>query len=224
MNSMEKIIDLIYETPIFKGVDKDQIYHVIKCLKGVIKEYDKEEYIYRTGENIKKFGLVISGMVDIVVPLPSGDSYLIKRNYSKDIFGEAFAASKMNMGTMEIISKNKSEILFLEIPKAITEKACCRNPFKYVVMENLMILIAENNIFLNNKNQLISQKKLRDKILMYFYSLKNSLVNDEIFIPFNREELANYLVADRSALSRELSRMKKEGIIEINGSKIHIIE
>ncbi len=148
-----------------------------------------------------------------------GSVSLINRLGIADSLAEVFACCHQPAGVFEYRCVKDSELLFMDIPKACTEKRQCKQTYKYKLMENLMSIIAEENIFLNKKILILSQKKLRDKLLTYIKMLqqKNS---PEIWIPFNRQDLANFVGADRSAVSRELMRMQKDNLIEIKANII----
>ncbi len=219
MTNLE-IESVFLESKLFKGIAKEYFQDIYRCLNGNIKNYKKEEVLLGFDEKTEKMGIILTGMVDFSIIQIDGSISLINRLKRSDSVAEVFACSNKSIGVFEYRCITDSRIIFLDIPKACTEKNHCTHSHKYRVMENMMQMIAENNIFLNKKIFILSQKKLRDKLLTY---IKLSSNNPREWLTFNRQDLANFITADRSAVSRELMRMKRDGILEINENKLKIL-
>ena len=121
-----------------------------------------------------------------------------------------------------MVSAQKSKVLFIKVPSA-QNKTCRTCPYKMTVLENILREVAREAVYLNLKIQLLSQPTLRDKLLFYLNVMHDSQHSHVFTIPFTREKLAQFICADRSAVSRELSRMQREGIITIEGKQIKFL-
>ncbi len=216
---IEKVKEIFSKSKLSDGIDPSLFNGIFRCLHISLKSFNKGELIFDYDKAIDRMALIISGSVDFSILQYDGSVSLINRLNHGDSIGEVFACGYQSPGVFEYRCVEDSELLFMDIPKACTEKAECKHSHRYKVMENMMNIIAEENIFLNKKIFILSQKKLRDKLLTYFEILKPR-ANKELWIPFNRQDLANYIGADRSAVSRELMRMQKDNIIEIKSNKI----
>jgi len=206
--------------PLFSNISTEHYVNVFRCLQAKIKEYEKGEIISGIYDKTEDAGIVLSGKVNIIFFSKYGVEHNVHHFEQGSLFGEAFACVPQENSTLEIIASEKSKILFLRFSKLFTEKA--RNcPYASQVTLNLLRETARKNIFLNKKVEILAQKKVRDKIGIYFKMLQNS--GSTINVPINRQEMANFLGVDRSALSRELSAMRDEGIIEFKKNNFVVL-
>ncbi len=207
--------NILAKSRLFDNINPSDYLEITTCLKKSIRDFNEHEFIFDCNENINRMGIILDGSVDFNMIKPDGNINLIRRLYPADSMGEVFACSGMQLKSFEYICVQKTKVMFLDIPRACTDKASCSHSKKYMVMENMLKVVAKDNLFLKKKMFILSQKKLRDKLLSYIYLFKEK-ESKEIQVPFNRQELADFISADRSAVSRELNRMKKEGILEID--------
>jgi len=207
--------------PLFEYISKDKYDNVLTCLNAQVKTYQKDETIGGLQEPIKNAGIILSGKVSISFFSKAGREYNVQQFGKGEMFGEAFACVQDESNTAQIVAEQKSQILLLHFSKLFTEKArSC--PFASQVTSNLLNETAKKNIFLNKKIEILTQKKIRDRILIYLQTIDQPA--SPIYIPFNRQGLANYLGVDRSALSRELCTMRDEGILEFNKNRITLLK
>ncbi len=214
-----EIKEVFLQSRLFAGVEENLFGGVYNCLRGQLKNYYKDQVILGFEDKTDRMGIIIKGTVDFSIIQMDGSVALINRLTVGESIAEAFACSQQSVDVFEYRCLTDTQVAFLDIPKACTDKSSCSHVQKYLVMENMMKVMAESNIFLNKKIFILSQKRLRDKLLTY---IKVSSSNKRKWISFNRQELANFINADRSAVSRELMRMKREGILEIDESKLKL--
>lgn len=208
-------ISSITKSPLFKGIKKDEIRHILGCLNSYNKTYSKGSYVWHAGDKPKNIGLILDGQVNIIKEDILGNTTVIANINSSNIFGESFAITKAKEYPVSAQVSTDSIILLLEYNRLITlcKKLC---PFHKKLIDNLLTITAQKNIKLKNRINCITKKDIRQKVL-YFLVDEIEINNKyEVEIPFNREELANYLGVNRSALSRILSELKKEDLIEFN--------
>ncbi len=196
---------------IFSGIDSTDLNNLLNCLQAVKKTYEKNEIIFDVKDKITSVCLILEGKVQLSQDDYEGNKIIIS-NLSKDeTFGEAFVCAGIKESSICATAIEHTEILFLNLERimSICSNSC---PFHRRLLENIIKIIAAKNIFLQERIEALSKKTLRERVLNFLHKNKPGA---EIFeIPFSREQLAQYLGADRSALSRELSKMKKEKIID----------
>ncbi len=219
---MKKIDSVLQSMPLFKHIQPDKYTNVLSCLNGRIQDYAKGEIIYSLQDPLKSAGIVLSGRVNMSMVSVTGTEHYVQQFDPGDIFGEALAcrADPMDNGVLQITAVQKSSILFVCLSHLFMEKALTC-PYASQVALNLLKEVVDNNIFLSRKVEILSQKKIRDRIFIYLQSVGRS--GNTVNIPFNRQELANFLGVDRSALSRELCLMRDEGMIDFYKNEIILL-
>lgn len=202
----------LIQNPLFNGLNENELSQLLKCLNPKLKNYQKNETIIKNNDSLHEIGILISGEANIVKYDYWGNSSIITHLYSGEVFGEAYACIPENEVDINVIATENCQILFLDIFKIST--ACpCACSFHHLIIKNLLAMIAKKNIILNKKVDLMAKKTIREKVLAYLSS-QALISNSKIFnIPYNRNQLAEYLGVDRSALSSELSKMQKDGLI-----------
>ena len=212
-------IDLLSRNVLFKNIPKDKIYYIINSSACSIKSFNSKEDIYEIGEEINCTGIILDGTVDIIQSSITGDEIIVNRLKEGDVFGNSFSFIS-DVNNFNCIRSNRSStILFIDIYKILKESTfICE--YRSCLFENIIYSLAKTNISLNRKIKIISQKTLRDKLITYFDFLATQKGCNEITIPFNREQLACYLGSERSSICRELTKLKEDNIIDINGNNV----
>ncbi len=210
---MKKYIEILQKCPVFDEIDKESIDIMLLCLGAKIKEYDKKETVFSEGENASYIGIVLAGTVQIEQVDYLGNRYIISEIKSGQLFLEAFACADVKKAPVSVIANEKSEILIIESNRILhpCENVC---DFHQKLIFNLMRNLAKKTIMLHQKNDILSQRTTREKLMTYLNYVSKMKEKRAFDIPFNREELADYLGVDRSGLSIEISKLKKEGIIK----------
>jgi CRP-like cAMP-binding protein len=220
---MKKYIDLLLDNLLFQNINQTDIETMLECMKPYVKFYKKGNYIMYSGNNIKSIGVVLNGTVHMLKEDVWGNQAILAVMPEKSIFGETFVCSRSYNSTVSFRAATDCDILFLSFDKVLhsCSKAC---EFHNKLIDNIVILIARKNIQLMEKLEIISSKTLREKILIYLSRQAQRNNRLKFTIPMGRLELAEYLGADRSALSRELSRMKDEGLIDYDKNTFQLYE
>ena len=219
MNSM---VNLLSENILFKNIPKEKILCILNSPACYVKSFGSEMNIYEVGEKINSAGIILDGVVDIIHTSINGDESIVNRLTKGQTIGSSFSCVSDINNLNYIRSVTSSTVLFINIHKLLRE---CNSIYDchLCLCENIMYLIAQSNIVLNTKIQILSQKTLRDKIITYFEILSIQKGSNQITIPFNREQLASYLGSERSSVCRELSKLKDDNIISINGNNVVLI-
>ena len=217
---MKKIFETVKNNPLFQGIAFSDFEHMLGCLSAKTANYKKDEIVLLSGNTINFVGLILSGAVRIIKEDMDGNSAIITDLAVSEIFGEVFACAGITQSPVTIEAAEDTEILFLDYKKIIT--TCSTScPFHAALIENMLKLIAGKNLMLNQKIEILSKRTTREKLLCFFDARRGSA--RKFTVPFNREELAQYLCVDRSALSNELCKMRDEGIIRFQKNKFEII-
>lgn len=215
-------IDIIIKTRLFDNIDKKEIPNILNNFKSQKKSYDKGNIIIDTGDKVESIYIILNGKIEISKEYDDTRKNIVNILESGEIFAEAMALSTNKISQITAISLSKSEILKINIHN-IFDNNFEKND-KNIFIENLLKIISDKNKFLSIKNDILSQKSLRNKIVLYLKYMSNMQKSKKITVPYSRDKLAEFISADRSALSRELNRLAKEKMIELNGNKINIID
>lgn len=209
---MEQLLSDI-RSPLFAGIRQSDYQAMLGCIGYHMRTYEKGEAIALEDERILHIGIVLSGSVDMVKEDLWGNKSLLMRMRRGEVFGESFACGEDNRSVVSFVVSEDAGILFMPFHRVMhTCTSVCE--FHHRLVENMVRVIAAKNRELMRKVELISKKTLREKILAYL-SMQAQLHDSRYFeIPLGRLELADYLCADRSALTRELAKMREEGLID----------
>ncbi|CEH34415.1 Crp/Fnr family transcriptional regulator [Romboutsia lituseburensis] len=216
------IFNLISNHTFFQHISKEEIHSVINSSSCCIKTFDSKINIYKAGEKIQSVGIILDGIVDIIHTSINGDETIVNRLTKGHTFGNCFSCVSNINNLNDIRSITFSTILFIDIYNLLKDSNFSYE-FRINLFENIMSSLAQTNIALNTKIQILSQKTLRDKLITYFELLSIQNGSNKITIPFNREQLACYLGSERSSVCRELSKLKYDNIININKNNIVLL-
>lgn len=218
---MKKYLKVIESSPLFKGLSHDDIERVIKCLSAVKSDYNKNDFILKSGDIIKSIGLVLSGTVSIVKEDFWGNRNIISKILPGGIFAESYACCPGKALRVNVVSDENSSVLFLDVECILTS---CPTSCGYhnKIIYNLMSSMAEKNLIMNDKLSHVTERCIKSKLLSYLFSESEKQGCRHFTIPFNRQQLADYLSVDRSAMCSELSRMRRSGIIDFKKNNFFI--
>lgn len=218
----EYIEDLLI-MPLFQGIKKDDMRSILNCLSAYVKEYKKEQYIFYHEDEVDSIGLILKGKVQMVrEDLWGNKIFLISMN-TGELFGETFACNTNQNATVSFQASSDAIIIFIPFSRVLHScSMACK--FHHRLIENMVFIIAAKNVWLMNKVDIISKKTLREKICTYLLQEAGKQKSPYFEIPFGRIQLAEYLCADRSALTRELNVMKDEGMIDFDKNSFHILK
>lgn len=216
------IIDELLTMKVFKGISSIEMESMMVCLGTYMKDYTKEQYIILSEDVVDAVGLILSGDVQMIREDLWGNKTLLVSMKYGDLFGETFACGVNNNATVSFIASTNSKIMFIPFNRIMhTCSSSCR--FHHTLIQNMITLIAEKNANLMDKVDILSKKTLREKISTYLLNESGKYKSLYFDISFGRVQWAEYLNADRSALTRELNAMRDEGMIEFDKNSFHIL-
>ena len=200
----------------FSEMNKEEFAYAHEFFNAHRSHYSKGEFLHRAGEVLQSFGIVMAGKVQVCVDDIEGNQCIMAAVEECGSFGESLSYFK-NKSEVYIVALTDCDILWLDPGRV---KLPSKSPMDAHLCDMFVALLARRSLDLNDRIQILSKISLREKLTCYFTQCYNRCKNRELVLPFNRNALAVYLGANRSALCRELSRMQKEGIIEYKGNNI----
>lgn len=218
---MKNYLPLLKENPVFKSLDDSFILRTLSALHAYKKDFKKNEIIYNYGENIQYAGIVLEGLVSETMVNSCDNEYGVANYTQGHVFGLAYSFFSSEKSLLQFLSRGNSSILFLKFSNLLNPRPI-HCPKISRLITNLLLESYKDKILQDQNIQILIQKHIRSKLISYFSTLK--LKDNIIILPFNRQELANHLAVERSALSRELCRMKKDGLISFQKNKIYILK
>lgn len=220
---MQKYYNQIKNSPVFFGLSEDELKNMLECFNARIKTFEDGEFIIRQGELVKNIYLVLDGAVNIEKDTYWGRRIIVTQLGINENIALAFVASKNIESSIDAVSVGNTKLLILSYEKCTTmcQNVCTKHR---LLINNLFEILSKENIELLQKIENISQKTIREKLLTYFSNEAKRNKSNIFEIPYNRQDLADYLNIDRSAMSFELSKMQKDGLIKTEKNKFCLIK
>lgn len=204
---------------LFDDIEDEQLTEAIILLNGRIRKIQKDEFIVRLGDKLKSAGLLLKGRIESSFQNESFDQITMHRFGGGYLFGEALVINDTKISPVQVRAVEKCTILFIDLKTIYLSEET--SPLRLKLAENLIKSLAKKNLILNQKVRILSQKGLRDRIMIYLSTLPKEK-DGFITIPFTQTALAEHLEVNRSALSREFGRMQDEGILVIDKNKMRV--
>lgn len=212
---MKNDLAILQKINLFKNIEPDELQSLLRCLHAGQKTYRADEFILLAGDAVSSVGIVLSGGVQITKEDYDGNRMILTELSAGDLFAETFACAGIKKSPVSVLAVTECEILWIEFSHVLHT---CATPcaFHSRLIFNMLQLTAQKNVMLNDRISLLSRRSIREKLLTYFTLQKQKSGSNSFRIPFSRNELADFLCADRSALSRELCKMRDEGILSFH--------
>jgi len=201
---MEKYLYLFEKNPLFAGIPSSDIIPLLKSLGVYIKSYSRESFVRHAGDKVDFIGIILRGQLQILKYDFDGNRHITSVIETGQMFAEAFACADVPALPVDILAISDCEILFINKDPLLQSS----------LLLNLLKIVAKKNMILNQKLQIISSKTTASKIMAYLNDQAKQQKSREFDIPFDRQAMADYLGVERSAMSAELSKLKRDGIIE----------
>ena len=218
---MKEYIDILKESKLFNNVSEDEISAMLSCLGTKAFNYKKGEYVLRQGEYLNDITVLVKGKLLIQKDDYWGNRSILGNIECGEMFGEAYAAPGSGPLLNDVAAVEDSTVIFFDVKKLFSAcSSACR--FHALVVQNLFFAISEKNRKLVQKLGHMSKRTTREKLISYLSeeAKKNNSSNFEI--PFNRQQLADFLSVERSAMSNELCKMRDDGMIEFKKNKFKL--
>ena len=218
-----KIHAALKQCSLFLGIDEFQLPSLLECLNVLTRKYNKDDFVFLAGDKAIAVGVVLSGGVRILQEDFWGNRTILAHVPPGGLFGEAFSCADQIALPVSVAASETSEVMTFDYQRIVTtcSTACC---FHTKLIMNMMRILAEKNIQLTRKLEHLSKRTTREKLLSFLSAQAVLTKRTKVEIPFNKTELAEYLCVDRSALSRELSAMRDEGLIQYDKKSFELFQ
>ena len=219
---MKTVERLLAGTSLFSGIEPEEIHELLKSYRAVRRQYEKETVVLFFGDAQREIGILLKGRLLAEKNTPAGGRVTFTRLKEGDIFGDVLAGSHA-LSAVTLTALNDSEILFLPYEEVLREVPGA-SPAHTQVLKNLVAAISDKYFALSRRLDLVAIRSLRERVGAFLLAEAQRAGNSTFTISYNREGMAAYLNCERSALSRELSRMKAAGAIDYYKSSFRLLD
>ena len=214
--------EYLKKSAIFRGMNDEELVVALKALRAAQKSFAKDEGILRAGETTDLMGLVMEGSVRIESNDMWGNRTILSHIGKGQFFAETYAIMKDEPLLVDAVANEDCKVLMLDIGP-LSSRSQDSATWRIKLMSNMLMISIRKNLMLSGRSFHTSPKSIRGRVMSYLSSVSLQEVSAEFDIPFDRQQLADYLNVERTALSKELGRMQKEGIIKFRKSHFRLL-
>ena len=218
-----KWLDLLKQVELFQNMDEEGLNVMLNCLSPQIVSYKKKEYITLEGHEFTGIGIIVQGEVIVTKENVAGDRVIMSKLREGHIFGEVIAFSDQNLWVATVVASTDCTVLFLAPSKILGNCPAMCGEHKLLI-QNMLKIVSQKTMDLNRKIEYLAIKSIRKKVSTYLLENYNMAHKMKFKVPLKRNELADFLNVSRPSLSRELIKMKEEGIIDFDKSLFTILD
>lgn len=215
--------DVLANSLLFANIEKENIDIMLACLNPKEETFSKGEFIAQAGQPMKGLGLLTEGSLSVLKENVSGNRIIMNILKPGDLFGEMAVFSEKRVWPASIEALTNSTVLFISQDKIVgsCSHACS---FHRQIILNMLKILSEKAMNLNRKVEYMSIKGMREKLCTFFWELHKEQGSLLIHLPMKRNEMADFLNISRPSMSREMGRMRDEGIIDFHLSTVKILK
>ena len=218
---MKEFVPVLKQTKLFAGVEEEDVFSMLSCLGARLRTSKKGEYVLRQGQRLSDILVLAEGSLYIQKDDYWGNRSILGHIGVGEIFGEAYASPESGALLNDVVAVENSSVFFFDVKRVITTcSSACR--FHTLVVQNLFFAISEKNRSLVQKLDYLSRRTTREKLISYLSEEAKKQNSAYFTIPFNRQQLADYLSVDRSAMSNELCKMRDDGLLEFEKNRFKL--
>lgn len=210
---MKKYLDILRNCELFSGIKDENIPAMLGCIGARVVELEKGSLAAVTGDKVRELGIVLTGKIQLERIDYNGNRSIIGEIAPSSVFAEIYACSDVDFMPVDVVAAEKSSVMMLDA-RRVTGTCSNACAFHKQIIFNLLRTVATKGVLLDRKIEIVSKRFTREKILAYLNMESKKAGSRRFTIPYNRQELADYLEVERSGLSTELNRLCRENIIE----------
>lgn len=219
---MKEYIGILRHTKLFAGVGEEEVVSMLHCLQTRMRRVSKGEYVFRQGEHLDCIAVLVEGDLHVQRDDYWGNRTILGQVAVGEMFGEAYVSPDSGPLLNDVVAVQDSTVLLFDVRRILTVcSSACR--FHAMVVQNLFFAISEKNRQLVQKLDHMGKRTTREKLLSYLSEEADKQGGSSFVIPFNRQQLADYLSVDRSAMSNELGKMRDEGLIRFEKNRFTLL-
>lgn len=221
--AMDKVQKQLRGNALFAGIELGDMESLLNCLSAARRSYGKNDYIFMEGDAADRVGILLSGSLHIIQEDFWGNRSILEYMEAGEVFGEAFSCAQAETLPISAVATANAEVLFIRYKKLVTTcPTTCG--FHAQLIQNMLCILANKNIQLTRRITQVSQRNTREKLISYLSTQALQAGKNSFTIPLNRQELADYLGVDRSAMSTELGRMREDGLLRFERSSFTLLQ
>ena len=219
---MKDFFDILRECPLFDRIGDESLKEMLGCLNAKERSYKKGDAVFAEGDKAKYLGIVLEGSVQLVRVDYYGNRSILTNIEPPQLFGEAFACAGLKSLPVDAVAAADTKILLLDAQRIARPcgNAC---PCHGQTILNLLHIVAKNNLVLHQKIEITSKRSTREKLMTYLLLQAKNAKSHTFTVPYDRQELADYLEVDRSGLSVEISKLRNEKVLECRRSTFTLL-
>lgn len=220
---MKEFIPMLKACPLFQGMEESELAGLLGCLGARPVSVSRHDLIFLEGEPAKYVGIVLSGQAQVIREDYYGNRSIVARIGPGQLFGESFACADVAALPVSVAAAEDSQILLMDCRRIICpcSNACA---FHNRMVFNLMKIMAAKNLIFHQKIEVTSKRTTREKLMAYLMLQAKEHQSNHFTIPFDRQELADYLEVDRSGLSAEIGKLRSEGVLSSRRSTFTLLK
>lgn len=220
---MKNIYEQMRVCPLFAGIEDKDLESLLACMGAKPRWYEKGEVILSEGDEASELGVVLSGSAQVMRMDYDGNRSIMTHLEAGDMFAEAFVCAGVKYMPVQVVATEKTQVLLLDGARLTTTctSAC---GFHHRMIYNLMRILATKNLACNQKIDIVSKRTTREKLLTYLWLQSQRVQSHSFVIPYNRQELADYLGVERSGLSTEIGKLRAEGVLESEKNRFTLLK
>ena len=213
--------EILGKSPLFRGFSGEELRSLLKELGGSVRTYGRQSYLLRAGERTEQFALLLEGEVTIIQEDFWGNRNIVAQIMPGEVFAESYACVPGSVLRVSACAQTDCRVMWLDMRHLLD--AASRGDTPRRLLRNLTAILAAKNLMMNEKITHLSQRTIREKLLSFLSAESGRCGSAEFDIAFSRQQMADYLSVDRSALSAELGRMRDEGILAFHRNHFHLL-
>ena len=219
---MKEFHPILERCPLFEGIRMEDLSAMMGCIGGKTRSVSKGQVIFREGDPATQVGMVLSGAVRLIREDYYGNRSIVAHIGPAEMFGETYACAGVTALPISVVADENSTVLLMDCRRITTtcSSACA---FHSRIIYNLLRLVAVKNLVFDQKIQVTSKRTTREKLMAYLLNQAKLQNSNSFTIPYDRQELADYLEVDRSGLSAEISKLRREGVLESEKNRFRIL-
>ncbi|MBQ3488976.1 MAG: Crp/Fnr family transcriptional regulator [Clostridia bacterium] len=219
---MKKYLHVLKKCPLFSDIEEEDLLRMLVCLGAKTEYFDKKYTVFQEGSPAKYIGIVLSGSVQIIQVDFDGNRSILGEVTASEVFAEAFACAEVSALPVSVIVNEPGEIMLINCSHIL--HTCSNNcGFHQQLIFNLMKDLALKTIFFHQRIEITSKRTTREKLMAYLHLQAKKANSLSFEIPFDRQELADFLEVERSGLSSEIGKLKKEGVIQAEKKRFTLL-
>lgn len=220
---MKEFLPILEKCTLFEGIQTDDLLPMLSCLGARVTRYKKNQILFSEGDDARFIGIVLSGSVQIVKEDYHGHRSIVSRAEAGELFCESFACAGVKTLPVSVIATEDCAVAFIDSYRVCVScsNACA---FHSRTIQNLLKVVSERNLQFHQKMEITAKRTTREKLMAYLLSEAKLAGSDSFSIPYDRQGLADYLQVERSAMSAEISKLRKEGILESRKNQFTLLK